>query len=151
MRQDVQVTARGAQRLDLEAEPASVPKARSFVRRVLTEWGLTEAVDTVALLTSELATNSVLHARTAFAVLVTHEEDDIRVDVLDGSAVPPRHRHNTPAAATGRGVALVASMSTAWGSTPASALQGFVKGVWFTVPVDGVEATAWDGDWSEGL
>lgn len=123
-------------RVDLPAEPASVGQARRFVRRVLDDWGLDDLIDTVQLLTSELATNAVLHARTAFAVLVSRTDNEVRVDVLDGSAVQPRSRQPSPTAATGRGVNMVAALAEQWGTTPESQLQGFAKGVYFTLPTE---------------
>jgi anti-sigma regulatory factor (Ser/Thr protein kinase) len=150
MRHHVGVTV-AVERVELQAEPGSVGEARRFVRRVLEHWGFNEMVDTVALLTSELATNAVLHARTAFAVVVTSKAGDIRVDVLDNSSAPPRHRQNTTLAATGRGVAMVDRLATAWGATAAGELHGYVKGVWFTVPVPGLEDALHDGDWLDGL
>ena len=122
-------------RVDLPAEPASVAVARRFVRRALEEWGLDSLSDTVVLLTSELATNAILHARTAFAVVVSRSPDDVRVDVLDGSAVTPRNRQPSALAATGRGVNMVAALADHWGATPETQLHGFAKGVYFTVPV----------------
>lgn len=121
-------------RVDLPAEPASVGQARRFVRAVLDDWGLDELIDTVTLLTSELATNAVLHARTAFAVVVSRSTAGLRVDVLDGSVVTPRTRQPTPTAATGRGVNMVAALADHWGATPESQLHGFAKGVYFTMP-----------------
>jgi anti-sigma regulatory factor (Ser/Thr protein kinase) len=122
-------------RLDLPAEPASVGQARRFVRGVLDDWGLPDLVDTVMLLTSELATNAVLHARTAFAVVVSRRDDGVRVDVLDGSVVTPRNRQPTQMAATGRGVGMVATLAEQWGATPETELHGYAKGVYFTVPL----------------
>lgn len=142
--QDVLVTLREADRVDLQAEPASVGQARRFVRHVLTGWGLDELVDTVCLLTSELATNAVLHARTPFAVVVSRDDDEVRVDVLDRSAGVPRQRHSTVLAATGRGVAMVARVATSWGSTPAPQLRGFAKGIWFAVPLTGLDDDVWN-------
>ena len=60
-------------------------------------------------------------------------------------------RNPTLLEAGGRGVAIVAKLSSAWGSTPVGDLRGYSKGVWFTVPVAGVENAAWEGDWLEGL
>ncbi len=122
-------------------------QARHFVTTVLTKWDLPDAVDTVSLLTSELATNAVLHARTRFAVVVTRVGENLTIAVLDGSPVPPRQRRNSTTAATGRGVAMVAQLSTAWGATPPEELHGFAKGVWFTVPAVGAAESAWAGDW----
>ena len=136
------------QRLDLPADAASVSRARAFVRRVLVDWELEDLVETVALLTSELATNAVLHARTDFAVLLTREAEDVRVDVLDRSAVQPQRRHNSLEAATGRGVALIDRLASGWGST--ALLHGYAKSVWFTVPLVGTAESAW-GDWTVDL
>ena len=122
-------------RVDLPAEPASVGQARRFVRGVLDDWGLGELVETVQLLTSELATNAVLHARTAFAVVVSRSSKAVRVDVLDGSAVLPRNRQPSLTAATGRGVNMVEALAEQWGPTPETQLHGFAKGVYFTLPV----------------
>jgi hypothetical protein len=135
--EDVAVTGPDVLRLDLEGAPASVSQARRFVRQTLEAWEVDGAVDAAMLLTSELATNAVLHARSDFAVLVTHQGDQVRIDVLDGSPVPPQRRHHSSTAATGRGVALVESVASDWGLTPPDRLGGFAKGVWFTVPVDG--------------
>ena len=124
-------------RVDLPAEPASVGQARRFVRRVLDDWGLDDLddlVDTVQLLTSELATNAVLHARTAFAVVVSRTADAVRVDVLDGSAVTPRNRRPSLTAATGRGVNMIEVLAENWGATPEAQLDGFAKGVYFILP-----------------
>jgi hypothetical protein len=122
-------------RVDLPAEPASVGQARRFVRGVLADWKLESLVDTVTLLTSELATNAVLHARTGFAVVVSLSGREVRVDVLDGSAVTPRSRQPSLTAATGRGVNMVAALADHWGPTPQTQLHGFAKGVYFTVPI----------------
>lgn len=151
VRKDVAVTVRDAERLDLEAQPASVGEARRFVRKVLGSWGYEDAVDTAALLTSELATNAVLHARTSYAVVITHDDEMVRVEVLDGSQVLPRPRANSATAATGRGVAMVARLATSWGTTPESRLDGFAKGVWFTVPQTGSVEDVWSDDWAEGI
>ena len=129
------MSGRDVLRLDLEGAPASVSRARRFVRQALEAWHLDGAVDAATLLTSELATNAVLHARSDFAVLVVQQGDHVRVEVLDGSPVPPQRRHHSSTAATGRGVGLVESLSSAWGLSPPERLHGYAKGVWFTVPV----------------
>ena len=143
------MSVRNTERLDLRAEPSSVGQARAFVTRVLREWGFDDAVEVAALLVSELATNAVLHARTAYAVVVTQRVEDLRVEVLDSSPVSPRHRQNSNSAATGRGVALVDRLATAWGTRRLD--NGFAKGVWFTVPLTGTPDAAWSEDWLEGL
>lgn len=138
-------------RIDLEPVPTSVSRARRFVRAVLLDWDLEDLIDPLMLLTSEVTTNAVLHARTPFAVVVALADDEVRIDVLDGSPVLPQRRIREATASTGRGVALVDRLSRDWGATPPAALQGFSKGVWFSVPVGGVDAAAWAGDWLQGL
>ncbi len=140
-----------AQRVDLAAAPSSVGEARRFVRHALAAWHLEGVVDTVTLLTSELATNAVVHAGTAFAVLVARDDNQVLVEVLDGSVSQPHAQRPGPEATNGRGVGLVDALASAWGVTPADRLGHFAKGVWFTVPVAGVEESVWDGDWLADL
>lgn len=127
------VTSLHVERLDLLAEPTSVGAARAFVTRVLGEWGCNGLTETAALLTSELATNVVLHARTPFAVVVARTLHGARVDVLDGSLSSPVMQDHDLSAPTGRGLTLVATLASDWGATPEDELGGFAKGVRFTV------------------
>jgi anti-sigma regulatory factor (Ser/Thr protein kinase) len=67
----------------LPCEPHSVPRARHFVSDALLHTGWPDGViDKAALLVSELATSSVLHARDDFRVRVTIDET-IRIEVSD--------------------------------------------------------------------
>lgn len=52
----------------LVAKPVSAPRARAFVCRHLIEHGVPYLVDPVRLVVSELATHSVMHARSSFTV-----------------------------------------------------------------------------------
>jgi anti-sigma regulatory factor (Ser/Thr protein kinase) len=133
LRETGDVDSLRAERLDLPAEPSSVRVARRFVTELLDGWGHKELAETAALLTSELATNVVLHARTPFAVVVTNTREGALVDVLDGSHVSPVVRDHDISAPTGRGLALVAELAKEWGETPSSDLAGFAKGVRFLV------------------
>jgi hypothetical protein len=133
VRKTIGVAALHAERLDLLAEPSSVRSARVFVTTVLASWGFNGLAETAALLTSELATNVVLHARTPYAVVVARTVEGARVDVLDNSRISPVLRSHDLSAPTGRGLALVASLSVAWGETPSADRAGFAKGVRFTI------------------
>ncbi|HEV7861721.1 MAG TPA: MEDS domain-containing protein, partial [Acidimicrobiia bacterium] len=63
--------------------------ARRFVTHTLVSWGHTDLVDDAAVVTTELATNAVLHAGTDFTVTVSRRPDGaIRVAVRDASLVP---------------------------------------------------------------
>lgn len=123
-----------ADRLDLRAEPSSVAEARAFVVRVLADWGLEAYVDTAALITSELATNVVLHARTGYAVVVARTSMGAQIDVLDDSPTAPVLQAHTFSEPGGRGLLIVDGLATSWGPTPSSDLGGFAKGIRFRIP-----------------
>ena len=93
-------------RVECQPDPASVRTARLFVVDRLQEWGVDELVDSAALLTSELATNAVLHTRRPFSVDVIRAGDAIRVEVTDQSEeIPhlPRHLASTGSRTTSTG------------------------------------------------
>jgi len=108
-----------------EADPASVGRARRFVSRVLAE--LEIASDLAVLLTSELATNAVIHAGTAYVVGIHSAGDGVTVSVTDRSFGRPARRHYSGTSGTGRGLGLVEDLATAWGVD--TVVDG--KRVWF--------------------
>jgi anti-sigma regulatory factor (Ser/Thr protein kinase) len=97
---------------------SSVREARRFLGAVLREWGTDEYEFTAPQVLSELATNAALHARSAYRVRVHLDEGCLLLEVSDSSPRPPRARRYSPDATTGRGMGLVASLSSAWGTTP---------------------------------
>ncbi|MGZ6827885.1 MAG: ATP-binding protein [Mycobacteriales bacterium] len=112
---------------------ASVPAARAFVRRVLGEWQLDLLVDAAVLVVSELATNAVLHARSGFTVrLELDAQSTLRVEVLDASAALPAPRSFSVGATTGRGLAIIEDLVSAWG---VERVDGG-KAVWVELLVD---------------
>lgn len=115
--------------LDLPPAPEAAAAARRYVRQQLTRWQLEDLLEPVLLLTSELVTNAILHAGTRLTVCVQREGIGVRVEVRDGSTVPPRRRRRSFTATTGRGVQLLESLSDRWGA------RTFADGklVWFTV------------------
>jgi hypothetical protein len=105
--------------------------------------GVLEACDDAVALVSELATNAVIHARTRFTIVVSREGETIRVGVHDLSAVIPRRREWGVDATTGRGLRLVATLSSRWGIDAETG----GKVVWFEVPGEGSrEVAAWYAD-----
>ena len=95
----------------------AVRYARSFVRAQLEAIGLGQCADDAGLMVSELAANAVLHARTPFTIhLRPTLEGGARVEVHDHSPLPPVHTAPSASAMSGRGLDLVASMATRWGS-----------------------------------
>ncbi|MGW5770811.1 SpoIIE family protein phosphatase [Streptomyces longwoodensis] len=108
-------------------EARSVPLARRFVRSALRA-DAPEVVDTAELLTSELVTNAVLHARTDVEVRVWSHEGHVRVRVDDGRPDRPLvPREPRPYAGAGRGLAVVEELASSHGAHPA---EGH-KTVWF--------------------
>lgn len=95
---------------------SSVPAARRFVAAALQAWGREESSPDAELLVSELATNCTLHARTEFQVRVVLDPSGcLRLEVSDRSPRPPRQRTFGVDASTGRGLHLVAALSSDWG------------------------------------
>ncbi|MEV0778673.1 ATP-binding protein [Streptomyces sp. NPDC050428] len=126
----------------LPSDPASVPEARRYVARVLTEWGLpadADTAETVRLIISELATNAVQHTfgrSPTFTIDVTLERDEeLCVGVTDSH---PRWPQRLPAAVqqdNGRGMVIIRSLTAEYGgqlSVTPTADGG--KTVWITLP-----------------
>jgi anti-sigma regulatory factor (Ser/Thr protein kinase) len=107
------------QQLSCELPPAarSVTEARRFVLAAIRRWGLDTLADTAALLTSEVVTNAVLHARTPVQVAVHRLAGGIRVEVTDGSRRTPTVRRQRRDATNGRGVALLDQLASEWDVT----------------------------------
>ena len=117
-------------RAKLEARPQSAASARRFVDETLARWDCGDLFDTVALLASELVTNAIIHARSEAEISVRLTPSVIRVDVADGSHEPPTLRAAAPEDTSGRGLALVEMLSSAWGVEK----RPDGKSVWFEVP-----------------
>jgi anti-sigma regulatory factor (Ser/Thr protein kinase) len=108
--------------------------------------GRPDLVGRLTLVVSELATNAVLHASTAFDVDVEVTRDDVVVGVTDaGGGVPVRHVVDVRAR-QGRGLAIVETLCTSWGVEP----HRPGKRVWCRVvddvsaPTDAAAATVGD-------
>lgn len=146
----------------LPAEPMSATLARRFVLEQSEQWELRPLADELALLTSELVTNAVLHAGTLLRVMMTVAQGYVEVGVSDGDRrhprpaelrldllreleavpagpLPPQSPADRDAAhfgglTTGRGMVIVDALSDAWGV----AERPGGKEVWFQLAV---------GDW----
>ncbi|HWC33306.1 MAG TPA: ATP-binding protein [Mycobacteriales bacterium] len=71
------------------------------------------------LVVTELVTNAVLHGLPPISLRVRGRRDRVRIEVTDaGHSVPLRAR-GTPEGMTGRGLAVVDSLTSAWGIEPA--------------------------------
>jgi anti-sigma regulatory factor (Ser/Thr protein kinase) len=108
----------------------NVRAARDFVADALLDQGFDGDADTVLLLASELVTNAVRHAATAFEITVDVDEGAVRVSVIDGDVEhAPEVKHPSPNDTSGRGLLLVEKLAAVWGSDRVD--RG--KAVWFTV------------------
>ncbi|HVE64804.1 MAG TPA: SpoIIE family protein phosphatase [Mycobacteriales bacterium] len=104
----------------LPPTPASVFLARRFASQLFREWDVAaEIVQAAELVVSELVTNAARHSEDALEVRLSCSQEVLRIEVVDSS-------HRTPAelplmediaaeATGGRGLPLVAAMSTRWG------------------------------------
>lgn len=101
--------------LTLPAEPETPGAARAFVVWRLQSHDLLRLVEDVRLVTSELVTNAVTHARTPLTVTVERDAALVTVTVKDGSAASPRMPPADLWAPCGRGLMLVAALSRDWG------------------------------------
>ncbi len=116
---------------ELALAPSAVAEARTFVVNALRRWELESLVPDAELLTSELVTNSLLHARTEVKVTVAVADGVAEVGVADGSASPPQSRPPVVTGESGRGLHLVEQVAEEWGVVPTS--HG--KQVWFRLDV----------------
>ncbi|BEP14497.1 hypothetical protein acdb102_28080 [Acidothermaceae bacterium B102] len=121
--------------LELPAEASSAAAARAALRGLLA--GLHEpgpvadhqAFDRVLLLTSELVTNAILHARTPLRLIARAEAGQVLVQVYDTLPALPRRRSYRSDAGTGRGMHLVEALADRWGVDQTAG----GKCVWFSV------------------
>jgi hypothetical protein len=105
--------------------------ARQFVLSTLADWSV-QAQELVALLTSELVTNVIVHtgpheAADDMVVRVSRTPGGIRVEVTDQHPGVPVVAHRDVDDLSGRGLLLVAALAGAWGVVPAA--RGIA--VWF--------------------
>ena len=126
----------------LPATARSVPEARGYVSAALSQWGHDALVETARLLTSELVTNAVLHARTEMTLAVEDSDDIVRISVTDESPVPPSLRHHSPTATTGRGLRLLNQLAREWSVDD----ENGGKTVWFTLADDVDPWSAYDSE-----
>ena len=113
-------------------DPASIPQARRYARQVLTGVAA-DLADAVAVMVSELATNSVRHTATEFTVSIDRGPHEIRVAVTDAGDQQPTLRSPGPTEPTGRGLQIVTALADDWGVAEMVDRPG--KTVWFNVAV----------------
>jgi anti-sigma regulatory factor (Ser/Thr protein kinase) len=112
----------------LEPVPASAGDARRLVRAALAEVGESEAVSSAELAVSELVTNAILHAATAVQLSINVTDLTVTIAVRDWHPRLPLQRPPSLTATTGRGLALIAAVTDAFGVDTEKPTG---KSVWF--------------------
>jgi anti-sigma regulatory factor (Ser/Thr protein kinase) len=113
------MNASGVRRARLGAGRDQVHRARRLVSDALGRDHPRH--DDCVLLTSEIATNALVHSRSgegggSFTVTIACRGDRVRVSVQDdGSPEPPCAGHGVPDGTSGRGLPLLDALSNRWG------------------------------------
>ncbi|MFB6780846.1 SpoIIE family protein phosphatase [Streptomyces sp. NPDC056352] len=120
--------------LDLLGGIEAAPRARAFATGVLTSWRFpVELCDLGVLAASELVANSLQHGTPPMRLGLRRTDRRLIIEVTDGDDHLPRRRRAEPVDEAGRGISIVATIASSWGSrrTP-----GGGKAVWceFALP-----------------
>jgi hypothetical protein len=134
--------------LELGALPSAVPCARLHAKEVLWEWRLEDFTHSVELLVSELVTNGVATSAglsgsryqdrwragvPPVRLWLYSDQRRVLIEVWDGDDRLPEPRDEDLLAESGRGLLLVATLSTEWGTRKLEGASG--KVVWaYTAP-----------------
>ncbi|WP_405816598.1 MULTISPECIES: SpoIIE family protein phosphatase [unclassified Streptomyces] len=120
--------------LELLGGIEAAPRARAFAQGVLASWRFpVELCDLGVLAASELVANSLQHGTPPMSLRLRRTDRRLIIEVTDGDDHLPRRRRAEPADETGRGISIIATIASSWGSrrTP-----GGGKAVWceFALP-----------------
>ena len=120
--------------LDLLGGIEAAPRARAFATGVLASWRFpVELCDLGVLATSELVANSLQHGIPPMRLRLRRTDRRLIIEVTDGDDHLPRRRRAEPVDEAGRGISIIATIASSWGSrrTP-----GGGKAVWceFALP-----------------
>ncbi|KJY41281.1 PAS/PAC sensor protein [Streptomyces sp. NRRL B-1568] len=120
--------------LELLGGVEAAPRARAFASGVLASWRFpAELRDLGVLAASELVANSLQHGTPPMRLRLRRTDRRLIIEVTDGDDHLPRRRRAEPADEAGRGISIIATIASSWGSrrTP-----GGGKAVWceFALP-----------------
>jgi two-component sensor histidine kinase len=118
------------------SDPTSAAAGRQFVSDATADLS-SETREQVALMVSELATNSLVHAASGFKIRIDRSDSRLRIEVSDVGGGQPRLRSPGISEPHGRGLQIVKALSDTWGTIERSEQTG--KTVWFELrlPPDG--------------
>ncbi|MGI5338790.1 ATP-binding SpoIIE family protein phosphatase [Streptomyces sp. CA-181903] len=120
--------------LELLGGVEAAPRARAFASGVLASWRFPPDLrDLGVLAASELVANSLQHGTPPMKLRLRRTDRRLIIEVTDGDDHLPRRRRAEPADEAGRGISIIATIASSWGSrrTP-----GGGKAVWceFALP-----------------
>ena len=107
--------------------------ARAFVLEMLGPWRDEQLAADAALVVTELATNAVVHAASAFSVSLLLSENVIRISVEDTVPLGQHGGARWLPAAPGHGLGVVAAMAVRWGVETEAA----GKAIWAELALSG--------------
>ncbi len=100
----------------LPGASSSPHAARTVLREWLADEGCGHLDDEGALLVSELVTNAVVHGGEPIRLSLCRSNGTVRVEVFDSSAVLARRGDVHSNGSGGRGLQIVESLASEWGS-----------------------------------
>lgn len=126
--------------MSLQGSPQAASLARHFLTEMLLAWGVTDGdpawgiLADVSLVASELVTNAARFCSTDMTFCIEAHRDHIHVAVTDDHPAPAVARTVGPTAVSGRGLPIVAALSSSWGQT---GYHGHTKTVWANLAFTG--------------
>lgn len=99
------------------SEHSTVREVRRDVELALYTWRLDGLVDDITLMVSEMVTNAIVHTATPRigAAIVRTGAEAVRLEVTDRSGDQPLSRPMDDDFESGRGIALIDTLSDKWG------------------------------------
>jgi anti-sigma regulatory factor (Ser/Thr protein kinase) len=98
--------------------PVVIREVRAFMRDALDAWGEETLGVEAQVIVAELASNAVLHACSPFRVSLSRTDSEIKIAVRDVSAELPEDVGGRVDRHGGRGISIVAALSSAWDTDP---------------------------------
>ena len=105
-------------RLQLAPHATASRVARDFVSRTCLDWGIAQGIASACLVVSELVTNGLRHAVTDMDLALAWYGGILRLALRDHSDEPLCEPSHDLHSVGGRGLALIAACSRAWGVLP---------------------------------
>ncbi|WP_425588703.1 SpoIIE family protein phosphatase [Streptomyces sanyensis] len=123
---------------EVPRDPASVRTVRSACMRRLEAWGLKEIGFTTELVLSELLTNAIRYGSAPVRVRMLYDRSLV-CEVSDGSSTSPHLRRAAATDEGGRGLFLVAQLTSRWGTR----YTATGKVIWAELALGGTEPAVW--------